>query len=104
VAHFSIDNSTALQPLANQIRALAGYGDVEHRGWNAAVGFSYDVKQQVVQNQLVQAGYNGSCCGIALEYRRLALGPIRTENQFRVALVIANLGAIGNLRRQEKIF
>jgi LPS-assembly protein len=104
VAHFSIDNSSVLQPLANQIRALAGYGDVEHRGWNAAVGFSYDVKQQIVQNQLVQAGYNGSCCGIALEYRRLALGPIRTENQFRVALVIANLGAIGNLRRQEKIF
>ncbi len=104
VAHFSIDNSSVLQPLANQIRALAGYGDVEHHGWNAAVGFSYDVKQQVMQNQLAQAGYNGSCCGIALEYRRLALGPIRTENQFRVALVIANLGAIGNLRRQEKIF
>jgi LPS-assembly protein len=104
VAHFSIDNSSFLQPLANQIRALAGYGDVNRRGWDAAVGFSYDVKQQVMQNQLVQVGYNGSCCGIALEYRRLALGTIRTENQFRVALVIANIGAFGNLRRQEKIF
>jgi LPS-assembly protein len=104
VAHFSIDNSSFLQPLANQIRALAGYGDVNRRGWDAAVGFSYDVKQQVMQNQLVQVGYNGSCCGIALEYRRLELGTIRTENQFRVALVIANIGAFGNLRRQEKIF
>jgi LPS-assembly protein len=104
VAHFSIDNSAVLQPVANQIRALVGYGDINRRGWNAAFGFSYDVDQNVLQNQLIQVSYNGSCCGIALEYRRLALGPIRTENQFRVALIIANIGAFGNLRRQERIF
>jgi len=57
-----------------------------------------------VQNQLAQVSYNGSCCGIAFEYRRLALGTIRTENQFRLALIIANIGTFGNLRRQEKIF
>jgi LPS-assembly protein len=104
VAHFSIDNSPILQPLANQIRAQVGYGDLNRRGWNATFGFSYDVAQNVLQNQLIQVSYNGSCCGIALEYRRLSLGPIRTENQFRVALIIANIGAFGNLRRQEKIF
>ncbi len=104
VAHFSIDNSAVLQPLANQIRAQIGYGDLNRRGWNATFGFSYDVEQNVLQNQLMQVSYNGSCCGIALEYRRLSLGPIRTENQFRVALIIANIGAFGNLRRQEKIF
>ena len=81
-----------------------GYGDLNRRGWNASFGFSYDVKQQVLQNQLMQVSYNGSCCGIAFEYRRLALGPVRTENQFRVALIIANIGTFGNLRRQEKIF
>jgi LPS-assembly protein len=104
IAHFSIDNSAALQPQANQIRAQVGYGDINRRGWNTAFGFSYDVKQQLLQNQLVQVSYNGSCCGIALEYRRLALGSVRTENQFRVALIIANIGTFGNLRRQEKIF
>jgi LPS-assembly protein len=104
VAHFSIDNSSVLQPLANQIRSQVGYGDLNRRGFNAAFGFSYDVKQQILQNQLVQISYNGSCCGIALEYRRLALGSVRTENQFRVALIIANIGTFGNLRRQEKIF
>jgi LPS-assembly protein len=93
-----------LQPLANQIRAQVGYGDINRRGWNAVLGFSYDVRQQVLQNQLIQVSYNGSCCGIALEYRRLALGTVRTENQFRVALIIANIGTFGNLRRQEKIF
>ena len=104
VAHFSVDNSTLLQPLANQIRAQVGYGDLNRRGWNVSFGFSYDVKQDVVQNQLAQISYNGSCCGIAFEYRRLSLGPVRTENQFRVALIIANIGTFGNLRRQEKIF
>jgi LPS-assembly protein len=104
VAHFSIDNSNVLQPVANQIRAQLGYGELNRRGWNASFGFSYDIHQQFLQSQLVQVSYNGSCCGIALEYRRLALGPVRTENQFRVALIIANLGTFGNLRRQERIF
>jgi LPS-assembly protein len=104
VAHFSIDNSNVLQPHANQIRSLVGYGESNRRGWNASFGFSYDIKRDLLQSQLVQIGYNGSCCGIAVEYRRLALGPIRTENQFRVALTIANIGTFGNLRRQEKIF
>jgi LPS-assembly protein len=52
----------------------------------------------------VQFSYNGGCCGLALEYRRLALVPVRTENQFRVALTIANIGTFGNLRREEKVF
>ena len=104
VAHYSIDNAIDLQPLTNQIHAQVGYGDLNRRGLNVAFGAGYDVKQGVVQNQLVQISYNGTCCGIALEYRRLSLGPIRTENQFRVALIIANIGTFGNLRRQEKIF
>jgi LPS-assembly protein len=104
VAHFSIDNTSVLQPLANQIRTLVGYGDLNRRGWNASFGISYDVKQQTLQSQLMQVSYNGSCCGIAFEYRRLALGQVRTENQFRVALIIANIGTFGNLRRQEKLF
>jgi LPS-assembly protein len=104
IAHFSIDNSNILQPLANQIRAQIGYGALNRRGWNTAFGFSYDLKQEFLQSQLVQVSYNGSCCGIALEYRRLALRPVRTENQFRVALIIANIGTFGNLRRQEKIY
>ncbi len=113
LAHFSVDNTSyvnpvasgsVLQPVANQIRAQIGYGDINRRGWNALVGFSYDIKQDVWQNQVAQVSYNGSCCGIAFEYRRLALGSVRTENQFRIALTIANIGTFGNLRRQEKIF
>lgn len=104
IAHFSIDNNAVLQPVANQFRAQAGYGDLNRRGWSASVGFGYDLEQHVLQNQFAQVSYNGSCCGIAFEYVRLSLGQIRTENEFRVALNIANIGTFGNLRRQEKLF
>jgi LPS-assembly protein len=111
VAQFSVDNTavlapttSVLQPPANQIRAQVGYGAPNRRGWNTQAGFGYDVKQNVWQNQFVEVSYNGSCCGISVEYRRLSLGEIRTENQFRVSLNIANIGTFGNLRREEKVF
>ncbi|HWF13755.1 MAG TPA: LPS assembly protein LptD [Candidatus Acidoferrales bacterium] len=111
VAQFSIDNTAilapynaVLQPAANQIRAQMGYGSSNRRGWNAEAGASYDVKQSLLQNEFIEVSYNGSCCGISVEYRRLSLGEIRSENQFRLSLNIANIGTFGNLRRQEKIF
>lgn len=104
LAHFATRANATLQPRSNQIRALAGYGEMNRRGWNGSFGFSYDVTQHFLQNQVVQVSYNGACCGIGFEYRRLALGPVRSENQFRVALMIANIGTFGNLRRQERIF
>jgi LPS-assembly protein len=86
------------------VRALVGYGDLNRQGFNTAVGFSYDVTQKAFQNQVIQLSYNGSCCGIGFEYRRLSLGNVRVENQFRIVLLIANIGSAGNLRRQEKVF
>ena len=104
LAHYAIDGTPALQPLANQIRALVGYGGLNTRGWSGSVGLSYDLRQGILQNQIAQIGYNGSCCGLAFEYVRLALGQIRNENQFRIALTIANIGSFGNVRHPDKIF
>ncbi len=104
LAHFDVHTNPLLQPRSNQIRSLAGFGDMSRQGWNASFGISYDARQQLFQNQIAEIGYNGSCCGIAFEYRRLALGPLRTENQFRIALQIANIGTFGNIGRREKIF
>ncbi len=103
-AHFDINTNPLLQPKANQIQALAGYGNLNRQGWNASFGISYDAHRDLFQNQIAEISYNGTCCGIAFEYRRLALGPLRTENQFRVALLIANIGTFGNVGRREKIF
>ncbi len=104
LAHFATRASSALQPLSNQVRAIVGYGDINRKGLNGSFAISYDVREQFLQNQVVQVSFNGNCCGIAFEFRRLALGPVRSENQFRVAFLIANIGTFGNLRRQEKIF
>jgi len=104
VAHFRLQADPILQPLANQVRVLTGYGSETHRGFNVITGVSYDITNSALQNQLVQISYNGKCCGIALEYRRIELGQVRTDNQFRVAFIIANIGTFGNLRHQEKIF
>jgi LPS-assembly protein len=113
VAEFSVDNTAVealppnnaiLQPAANQFRVQAGYGESYRRGWSVGGGVGYDIKQNILQNDFVEISYNGSCCGISFEYRRLSLGQIRTENQFRVSLNIANIGTFGNLRREEKLF
>jgi LPS-assembly protein len=92
------------QPLSNQLRALAGYGNETRKGFNFLGGVGYDFTNKTLQNQIIQASYNGGCCGLALGYRRINLGQVRTENQFRVAFIIANIGTFGNLRHQEKIF
>jgi len=104
IAHFHIQDDPVLQPLSNQIRALVGWGSFNSKGFNFTGGVSYDIQNTALQNQIVQVTYNGNCCGLSVEYRRIALGQVRTENQFRIAFTIANIGTFGNLRRQEKIF
>lgn len=112
LAHFSTVNLPVnpspiplnFEQRSNQVRALIGYGDVNRRGWNAGFGASYDLTQETFQNQLAQVNYNGSCCGIGFEVRRFSFGTIRNENLYMAVFRIANLGSVGNLRRQEKIF
>jgi LPS-assembly protein len=110
LAYFSTINLPPAQPASvfhhrsDQVRALVGYGDLNRPGWNTELGFSYDVTQKVFQDQVIQLGYNGSCCGVGLEYRRLSLGAVRAENRYSFVFRIANLGSAGNLRRQDKIF
>jgi LPS-assembly protein len=112
LAHFSVLNlpdNPSPPPLnfsqrSNQVRALIGYGDLTRRGLNVTFGASYDLTQGGFQNQIAEISYNGSCCGIGFEYRKFSFGSIRNENQFMGVFRIANLGSIGNLRRQEKVF
>lgn len=112
LAHFSVLNLPLNPPSpppnfrqrSNQVRALVGYGDMNRHGWNAMFGASYDFSQSVFQNQIAELTYNGNCCGIGFEYRRFSFGTIRKENQYSIVIRIANLGSVGNMRRQEKIF
>jgi hypothetical protein len=44
------------------------------------------------------------CLVLDFEYRRFALGALRRENQFRVALSLANVGTFGNLKPRERLY
>jgi LPS-assembly protein len=71
---------------------------------NVAGTFGFDELAGFLQYAAVQANYNFDCCGIVFEFRRFALGPVRNDNQFRFAFNLANVGAFGNVRRQERVF
>ncbi|MGZ4787161.1 MAG: LPS-assembly protein LptD [Terriglobales bacterium] len=88
----------------NQFRWLIGYGNPNKRGISAAANIGFDVTSRFLQYSAVQTSYNWDCCGFSFEYRRLALGSVRNENQFRFALSLTNLGTFGTLRRQERLF
>ena len=104
VAHFRLQGDPVVQPQSQQIRAILGYGDITRKGVSVSGGLSYDIVAGTLQDQFAQVGYNGGCCGLSFEYRRLNFGTVRNENQYRIAFILANLGTVGNLRRQERIY
>ena len=104
VADFRLQGDPIVEPPSHQIRAIIGYGSLTRKGFNVATGLSYDIQNSTLQNQFILLNYNGGCCGLAVEYRRVDLGVVRTENQFKVALILANLGTFGNLRRIDRVF
>ena len=100
----AINPTTNATQAFNQFRVLFGYGELNKRGFSGATNLGFDANLAFLQYSAVQLAYNWDCCGLSLEYRRFALGSVRNENQFRFNFALANLGAFGNLRRQEKLF
>ncbi len=86
------------------MRLLLGYGDPTKRGLSAGVNSGYDYIQNALQYGGIQASYNWDCCGLSVEYRRLALGAVRNENQYSFNFTLAGVGAAGNLKHSERIF
>jgi LPS-assembly protein len=88
----------------HQLRAQLQYGHSNKRGISGAVNFGLDVQKTVLQYSVFQTTYNWDCCGITMEYRRVALGSIRNENQYRFTYSLANIGSFGNLLRKERLY
>jgi len=103
-----LDNSLGTTPKGtgdfHQLRVLLGYGQLNKRGFSAASSFGFDANHGSLQYATAQTSYNWDCCGLSLEYRRFALGSVRNENQYRFSFTLANVGAFGNLRRQERLY
>ncbi|HUJ21742.1 MAG TPA: LPS assembly protein LptD [Bryobacteraceae bacterium] len=99
----SPDSTRLLSPKANQVRGRVGWGDPNHRGWNAAFDAVYDYRLHIMQFATAQVTYNTDCCGISVQYRRFDFG-FRNETQFLASFSVANMGSFGTLRKQERLF
>jgi LPS-assembly protein len=98
-----IPSSQLLSPPANQLISTVAWRDSLKRGWSAAFNNWYDFRTRTVVTSTGQLTYNTDCCGFSVQYRRFGFGT-RSENQFRFSLTIANIGAFGTLRKQERLF
>jgi LPS-assembly protein len=88
----------------NQYSLSGGFGNPRKRGFTVAAAAGFDEVAGFAQSMTVEATYNWDCCGITMEYRRLALGALRNENQYRFVFSIANVGSFGNMRKQERVY
>jgi LPS-assembly protein len=87
----------------DQFRTTFGYGDPNRKGWNAAFSSVYDLRLHLLEFGVAQATYNTDCCGLSVQIRRLDFGT-RVENQYLLSFSIANIGSVGNLKKQERVF
>ena len=88
---------------SNQLRGQVTYGGDNRRGFNVGFSAFYDYRTSVLQFAQSQVTYNTDCCGLSVQYRRFSFGT-RNENQFRVAFAVSNIGSVGTLRKQDRIF
>lgn len=91
-------------PSFHLIRAVATFGEVNRKGFSGAFGMDFNFTQRVAHQAVSQVSYNFGCFAIDFEFRRFALGDVRRENQFRVAVSLANIGTFGNLKPREKLY
>ncbi|MCU1339222.1 MAG: Organic solvent tolerance protein [Bryobacterales bacterium] len=96
-------NPLLAAPGSNQLRGQITYGGDNRRGWNYGFSAFYDNRLGVLQFAQSQITYNSDCCGFSVQYRRFSFGT-RNENQFRVAFAVSNIGSVGTLRKQDRIF
>jgi LPS-assembly protein len=88
----------------SQYHGLLGYGHPDKKGLSAAFTASVDANKGLIQSSGVQGNYNWDCCGVSVEYRRSALGPLKTEDQFRFNFTLINIGTFGSLQRNDRLF
>jgi LPS-assembly protein len=93
----------SIEPFSSQLSVTAGYGGLYRHGWNIAGSAYYDYNRDQLEYLTGQVSYNTDCCGFTVQVKRFSFG-IRNENQFLLSIAIANIGAFGNLRRQDRIF
>jgi LPS-assembly protein len=95
-----------LSPVTNyeQLRVTLGYGAGTKIGFSSALNAGYDLNRSELQYGGAEASYNFNCCGVTIEYRRLALGSQRNENYESFNFTLAGIGTAGNINRSQLIY
>ena len=99
-----VHNNPILEPFANQFRMRATYGKATNRGVNAYVDAIYDYQQQKLLYATSQVTYNTDCCGLSLQFRRVYRVNLPDENLYAISFSVANVGAFGTLKKQDRVF
>jgi LPS-assembly protein len=94
---------SAIEIPNNQLRGSLSYGNQFKPGFSAAFSFSYDAQHSIFQGSTAQVGYNTNCYGLSFEMSQVNLG-FRVESRFRFAFTLKDIGSVGTLRRQERLF
>ena len=104
--HDMVHTDPAVTAAANQFRVRAGFGDPNHRGFNAASEAIYDIRQGAIQYTTSQVTYNTNCCGLSVQFHRYNIGSnLGARNDFRIAFAVANISTpLGNLKKQDRMF
>ena len=87
----------------NQFRTTFGYGDPNRKGWNAAFSPVTIIRLDQLLYGVAQLTYNTDCCGLSVQIRRFDFGTPRGE-PVSALVSIANIGSVGNLKKQERLF
>ena len=104
--HDMVHTDPAVAAAANQLRVRGGFGDPNHRGFNAGVEAIYDIRTSAIQYTTSQVTYNTDCCGLSVQFRRVNIDSLRApNNDYRVAFSVANISTtLGNLKKQDRMF
>ena len=97
-------SSASLLPPSNLFNARVIYGQPERRGFSGVFGVNYNITEGLANEIVAQATYNFNCFGLDFGFNRFNLGPLRKENQFRIAISLSNVGAFGNLRGRDRLY
>ena len=92
------------QASSNLFNTRITYGKTGNKGFIGAFGVNYNITEGVANGLVRQATYNFNCFGIDIGYSRFNLGPLRAENQPRIAISFFNVDAFSNLRTRDRLY
>jgi LPS-assembly protein len=101
-----VNTDPAITAPADQFRMRAGFGDPNHRGFNAGVEAIYDYNQHAIQYTTSQVTYNTNCCGLSMQFHSFNIGNnVGSRSEWRFAFTVANISTpLGNLKKQDRMF